>query len=70
MPIVEFMGGPWDGETKPIHEGDEIRIHMGSMPAMDVLSHPLSEPGPRIGVYKKMRRKGDKSLYYFWMGEK
>ncbi|MCK5651822.1 MAG: hypothetical protein KAJ42_10610 [Gemmatimonadetes bacterium] len=69
-PVFEFVGGPWDGEIKAIHEGNEIHIHMNTMPtgASMIVTDPLDYPEPRIGVYRLVRRR-DWLTYYKWMGE-
>ena len=68
-PVFEFVGGPWDGETKALPAGQEVRLVLGyPPPKVGVLTHRLSEPGPRIGVYRLCRRR-DWLTYYKWMGE-
>ncbi len=70
-PVFEFVGGPWDGETKVIHEGNEIHIHMASTAGQAMIVTDLVQyVEPRIGVYKRVRRRDAPPQGYFkWMGE-
>ena len=72
MAAIEFVGGPWDGEFKEIHEGDEVRLVLGYPPAKveKMLTHRLSEEEPRIGVYAFVRRRDVHPGLMVWQGER
>ena len=72
MPRYEFVGGPWDGEFKTIHEGNEVHIVLDRIPgAATIVDEQGLHNEPRIGVYRRTRRRDAPPHGYFkWMGER
>ena len=71
-PRCECVGGPWEGEYKTIQEGNEVPIGLDRIPgAVAIVDEQGLHNEPRIGVYRRTRRRDAPPQGYFkWMGER